>query len=163
MLKNRYGLCMLYGYGHALLIVRNKHQWLIKENQWWCTIMVCAQAVKNESKQECKHPYVSIAKGMKSLFGACLIYDHVFSWATIITTCVVIVDTRWTISMQVGSAMMTSIKVQKPSLVIRISNCHWMWWGKRWETPFWTCAPFSKTIVMIISQSVLWVVVCSFL
>jgi hypothetical protein len=41
-------------------------------------ITVCAQTVKNELKQKCKHPYVSIAKGMKSLFGACSIYDHVF-------------------------------------------------------------------------------------
>jgi hypothetical protein len=30
-------------------------------------VMVYAQAIKNESKQESIHPYVSIARGMKSL------------------------------------------------------------------------------------------------
>jgi hypothetical protein len=28
-------------------------------------IMVCAQMIKNEPKQEQKHPYVLMAKGMK--------------------------------------------------------------------------------------------------
>ncbi len=34
--------------------------------------------VKNESKQEWIHPYISIARGTKSSLGACLMYDHVF-------------------------------------------------------------------------------------
>jgi hypothetical protein len=35
--------------------------------------MVCAQVTNNESKREWKHPYVSIAKGMKSSFSAYLV------------------------------------------------------------------------------------------
>jgi hypothetical protein len=45
-------------------------------------------------------------------------------------------------------------------LVINISICHWMWQGKMWETSLWTCAPFSKAIVVIIFRNVSWVVVC---
>jgi hypothetical protein len=36
------------------------------KNHWWCAIVVCAQAIKNESKWKWRHPYVSIARGMKS-------------------------------------------------------------------------------------------------
>jgi hypothetical protein len=35
--------------------------------------------VKNESKWNWRHPYVSIIRGMKSLFGAHSMYDYVFS------------------------------------------------------------------------------------
>jgi hypothetical protein len=42
-------------------------------------IVVSAQAVKNESKQESIHPYISIARGMKSSPSAYSMYDHVFS------------------------------------------------------------------------------------
>jgi hypothetical protein len=34
-----------------------------------------------------------------------------------------------------------------------------MWWGKRWETSFWTCVPFSKAIAATTSWSVLCIVV----
>jgi hypothetical protein len=34
---------------------------------------------------------------------------------------------------------------------------------ERWETSFWTCVPLSKRINLIVSQSVLWVIICSFL
>jgi hypothetical protein len=103
--------------------------------------------------------YISIARG-----GGPLMYDCIFYQTTIIVTCVVVVDFHCTIFVRIESAMTTttSIKVWKPYLVIRISIHHQMWWGKRWETLFWTCAPLSKSIIMIISQSVLWVVVRSF-
>jgi hypothetical protein len=49
-----------------------------KEDHRPCMILVCAQMVKNQAKQELKNPYVSIARGMKSLFNIHLMYDHVF-------------------------------------------------------------------------------------
>jgi hypothetical protein len=52
---------------------------------------------------------------------------------------------------------------QNSKLVIRIFTHCKVWWGKRWETSFWTCAPLSKTIIATISWSVLWVVVRSLL
>jgi hypothetical protein len=110
-------------------------------------IVVNAQAVKNESKQESIHPYVSIARGIKSLPSVHSTYDRVFSWTTIIATCVVVVNVCYTISMWIESTMTTSIKVWKSSLVIRISIRRWVWWKKRWEISLWTCAPLSKTIM----------------
>jgi hypothetical protein len=59
--------------------------------------------------------------------------------------------------------MITSIKVRKPFLVIRISIHCRMWWGNRWETFVWTCVPLSRTIVIIISLSVSWVDIHSLL
>jgi hypothetical protein len=58
-----------------------------------------------------RHPYISIARGMKSLFDVCSTYDHIFSWVIIIVTCHVVDDVCYTISMQIGSIMTTSIKV----------------------------------------------------
>jgi hypothetical protein len=109
-------------------------------------VMVYAQAIKNESKQESIHPYISIARGMKSLIVRST-YDHVFSWTTIIATCVVVINVCCTIFVQIESTMTTSIKVRKPYLVIRISICRWVYWEKKWEISFWTCSPLSKTIV----------------
>ncbi len=71
--------------------------------------MICAHVIKNESKWKWKHPYVSVTRRMKSLFNVRLTYDHVFSWATIIATCVVAIDDCCTISMWVELAMMTFI------------------------------------------------------
>jgi hypothetical protein len=123
--------------------------------------MVCAQVVKTRTK---KPIYISIARGIKSSPSVPLMYDCILYQITIIVACVVVVvDIHYTIFVQVESAMTTttSIKLQKPSLVIRISIHHQMWWGKKWENSLWTCAPLSKTIVMIIPQNVLWVVLCS--
>jgi hypothetical protein len=36
-----------------------------------------------------------------------------------------------------------------------------VWQRKMWETSLWICSPLSKTIVTIISQSILWVVIRS--
>jgi len=58
---------------------------------------------------------------------------------------------------------MTSMKVWKLSLVIRISPPHWVWWGKMWEISLWTCVSLFKTIVTIISWNASWVVIQSFL
>jgi hypothetical protein len=69
---------------------------------------------------------------------------------------------HYTISLWVESTMIISIKVQKLFLVIKISIYRWVWWRKRWETSFLACVPFSKAIAMTISQSVSWVVICSF-
>jgi hypothetical protein len=55
-----------------------------------------------------------------------------------------------------------TIKVWKPSMVIKISICHLLWRGKRCKTFFCTCVVFSKIIVVMVSQRVSWVVVCSF-
>jgi hypothetical protein len=41
-----------------------------KEDTWWFMIMVCAQVIKNEAKQEWRHPYVSIARG----WSCCLVF-----------------------------------------------------------------------------------------
>ncbi len=125
-------------------------------------IVVCAQMVKNESKWKWKHPYISITKRMKSLPSARLAYDYVFSWTNIIVTCVVVINVRYTIFVQVGLAMTMSIKLLKPFLMIKISIRHQVWQGKRWETSFWTCVPFFKTIVVIVSRNVSWVIIRSF-
>jgi hypothetical protein len=87
---------------------------------------------------------------------------QVFSWATIIITCVIVVDVHYTIFVQIGLAMIMSIKVWKPFIVIRISTPHRMWWRKRCKTSFWTCVSLSKVIVVIVFWSVSWVVVHSF-
>ncbi len=88
-------------------------------------------------------------------------YDYAFFWIDIITTCVVVIDVHCTIFVQVGLTMIMSIKVHKPSLVIKIFIQCLVWEGNRWETSFWTCVPLFKAIVATLSQSVLWVVVCS--
>jgi hypothetical protein len=61
----------------------------------------------------------------------------------------------------IGSTMTMSIKVQKPFLVIMISTHHWVWRGKRWKTPLWTCVVLSKAIVTTKTRNVSWVVVHS--
>jgi hypothetical protein len=139
---------------------KKKHQGT-KEDRWWHTIVVCAQVIKNETKRKWKHPHVSIIRGMKSSHGVCSMYDHVFTWASIIVTCAIVVDVCYTIYVRVGSTMIMSIKVRKLFMMRRISIRHWVWQGKRWEISFWTCVPFSKTIVAIVSRSVSWAVVCS--
>jgi hypothetical protein len=125
--------------------------------------MVYAQALHNESQWKWKHPYISIASGVKSLLGVRSTYDFDFSWIAIIIACLFVVNASYTISMQVESTMTTSIKVWKLSLVIRISIPRWVWWSKRWETSFWTYAPPSKAITAIVSWSVSLAVVCSLL
>jgi hypothetical protein len=50
---------------------------------------------------------------MKSSFGVHLAYDHVFSWAAIITTCAIVVDVHCTIFVWVESVMITFIKGPK--------------------------------------------------
>ncbi len=49
-----------------------------KRDRWWRMIVVYAQVVKNESKREWRHSYVSIAMGMKSLLNVHSTYDRVF-------------------------------------------------------------------------------------
>jgi hypothetical protein len=103
------------------------------------------------------------SKGMESLIGARSTYDYIFSRTTIIIACVVIVKVCYTIFVWITSTMTTSIKVQKLILMIWIFICCRVWQGKRWETSLWTFAPLSKVIAMIISQSVSWVTIRSFL
>ncbi len=109
-------------------------------------IVICAQAVKNESKQEWKHSHISIARGMISSSNAQSMQYRVFSWATIIVACVVTINVHYTISVWVESTLMMSIKVRK------ISTCRQVWQRKRWETSLLTCASFSKAIVVIIFE-----------
>jgi hypothetical protein len=66
--------------------------------------------VKNESIQEWKHPYISIARGIKSSPSVHSTYDCIFSWTTIIIAWTIVVDACYTISIQVGSTMTMSIK-----------------------------------------------------
>jgi hypothetical protein len=102
-------------------------------------------------------------KGMKSFPNAHFVYDRVFSWMTIVIACIVMDNAHCTIFKQVESIMITSIKVQKLFLVIKILTHCQMRWGRRWETSFCTCVPIFKTIVVTISQRISWVEVCSFL
>jgi hypothetical protein len=124
--------------------------------------MVYAQVIKNKSKQKWWQPYVLIAKGMKSLHGIRSMCDHVFCQTTIIVAYVVIVNVCYTIFKRIESIIMMSIKVQKSFFMIRIFTCCWVCQEKMWENSLWTCAPFSKTIIKIVAQRVLWVVVHSF-
>jgi hypothetical protein len=106
--------------------------------------VVYEQVIKNESKQEWRHPYISIAKGLKSSPNVCSMYDHDFSWTTIIIACVIIIDVRCTIFGWVKLTMMTSNKVQKSFLVTRISIHCQMWGGKRWDLPLNMCSTFQN-------------------
>jgi len=54
-----------------------------------------------------------------------------------------------------------SIKVWKPSLIIRISTSHQVWQRKRWKTSLSTCIVLSKTIIATMSQNVLWATIRS--
>jgi hypothetical protein len=123
--------------------------------------MVCAKAIKKESKWKWKHPNVLKARGMKLSLDACSTCNHVFSSTSIIVTCVFIINACYIISMQVKSIIMTSIEVRKPYLMAKISIHHWVWWRKRWKTFLWTCAPLSKAIIAMVSQSVLWITIHS--
>jgi hypothetical protein len=119
---------------------------------------------QNWIKTKIKTPICLNSKGNEALPNVRLMYDHVFSWTTIIVPNVVIIVVHCTISMQIRLTMMSSIKVWKSFLIIiRLSICHWVWWGKRWDTCLWTCAPLFKIIVTIVSWNVLWVVVRSLL
>jgi hypothetical protein len=60
---------------------------------------------------------------IKSSFDVHSIYDHVFSWATTIVTCVLVNETHCIIFGQVESIMTMCAKVQKPSLIIKILIC----------------------------------------
>jgi hypothetical protein len=125
--------------------------------------VIYAQVIENESKWKWTHPYISIARGLKSSLNTHSTYDCVFSWVAIIVVCIIVVNVHYTIVVWIKLTMMTSIKVYKPFLVIRIFIHCRIWKRKRWETSFWTCVPFSKTLVPTISQNVLWVILCSFL
>jgi hypothetical protein len=50
------------------------------------------------NQNENEDPYISIARGMESSFGAHSMYDCVFSLATIIIACVTVVNVFCTIS-----------------------------------------------------------------
>jgi len=121
-----------------------------------CDNGLCTRSQKNESKWEWQHLYVLMTKGMKSLPSARSMYDRVFSWVSIVTTCVVVINVHCTIFVWVESIMMMSINVRKSFLVIRISIHHWVWQGKRWEASLRIRAPLSKVIVTTISQNVSW-------
>jgi hypothetical protein len=82
-------------------------------------------------------------------------------WVTIIATCVVVINVRYTIYVRFESTMIMSIKVQKLFLVIRISIHHCVMKENVGDLLL-TCVPFSKVVVMRISWSVSWVVVHSF-
>jgi hypothetical protein len=78
--------------------------------------------------------------------------NRVFSWIAIVVAYDVMDNAHYTISEWIGLIMIMFTKVQKLSFVIKILIWSWMWWGKRWETSFYTCVPFSKAIVAMISQ-----------
>jgi hypothetical protein len=124
-----------------------------------CDNGLCTSSQK-EIKTIMKTPIHFNSKKITSLLNVRSMHDHVFSWTTIIATCVVIVDVRYTISMRVEWTMTTSIKVQKSFLVIRISIYRRMW--QEWESSFGTWAPLSKTIIVIIFGNVSWVNIHSF-
>jgi hypothetical protein len=123
---------------------------------------LCTSSKKKWIKTRMKTPVGLNSKGNKSLSNVCLVYDHVFFGVTIIVTCVLIVDVCHIISMWIRSRM-TSIKIWKLFWVIKICIPRWVWQKKIWETSFWTCVSFSKTIVTIIYWNASRVVICSFL
>ncbi len=84
------------------------------------------------------------------------------SWTITIVACIIIVETCCTKFVWVGLAMTTSIMVQKLSLVMIISTCLCVWWGKKWKTSLSMWAPLFNAIVATIFSSVSWVVVQSF-
>jgi hypothetical protein len=89
----------------------------------------------------------------------------IWSWMSfpkwIVVICVVLDNACYTIHGWVGLTMTTSAKFWKPSLMIKISIIYWVWWGKRWETSLYTCAPLSKIIIVMVSQIVSWAIMCS--
>jgi len=62
-----------------------------------------------------------MARGMKSLHDVCSSYDHVFFRVTFVIACVVVDNPHCTIFGWIKLAMTMFTKVQKQSLVIRIS------------------------------------------
>jgi hypothetical protein len=89
------------------------------------------------------------------------IWSWMFFLKWIVITCVVLDNACYSIYGWVGLVMTTFVKVRKPSLVIRILIIYWVWWGKRWETSLYTCAPLSKIMVVMVSQRVSWAIMCS--
>jgi hypothetical protein len=85
-----------------------------------------------------------------------------FFWVAIVIACFVMNDACCIIFGRVELAMTTSTKVQKPSLMIK-KSIHWVWRKKRWETSFYINVPLSKTIIVMVSQIVLWITMRSFL
>jgi hypothetical protein len=88
---------MLQGYGHTLLIVKKNIKG-IKENH--CLIHDSGLCTSNKKWIKTKiktHPYVSIAKGLKSSPNTRSVYGRVFSWIAIISAYVIIVDVQYTI------------------------------------------------------------------
>jgi hypothetical protein len=63
-----------------------------------------------------------MARGMKLFPNVCFVYEHVFSSTTVIATCAIMDNARYTIFGWVKSIMTLSIKVRKLFLVIKISN-----------------------------------------
>jgi hypothetical protein len=89
----------------------------------------------------------------------------IWSWMSflkwIVVICVVLDNAYYTIYGWVGLFTTTFVTIRKPSLVIRISIIYWVWWGKRWETFCYTCAPLSKITIVMVSQRVSWAIMCS--
>ncbi len=59
-----------------------------------------------------------MARGVKLSPNVHSMYEQVFSWTTIVATCIVVDDAHCTISKHVGSTMKTPSKVWNPSLMI---------------------------------------------
>jgi hypothetical protein len=82
---------------------------------------------------------------------------------TTIVACVIVVKTHYTKCVWVISVMTMSTKVRKLFMVMTITTCLRVWWGKTWETILCTWTPLSVEIDVMVFQSLSWVVVHSLL
>jgi hypothetical protein len=78
-----------------------------------------------------------------------------------VVTCDVIIEAHYTKSIRVRPAIKTFVKVRKLSLVMIISTCLHVWWGKMWETSLYMWAPLSDAITTMVSWNVSWAIVHS--
>jgi len=122
-----------------------------KESCWWCTIMAYVQAIKIESKLKIKTPIHLNNKGNEVIawclfgVGSCLFLNR---------NCHCMCCHHQCLLHHICANQVINDNVHQstnPSLVIRISIHRQMWWGKRWDTSFWTCAPLSKAKVATVS------------
>jgi hypothetical protein len=111
-----------------------------------CNSGLCTSG-KKWIKTSMKTPIHFNNNGMKSSLSAYSTYDRVISWATIIVTCIVIINVYCTIYVQIESTMTTFIKVWKPYLIIRISIRHWVWWKMCSTLQINNCNSIPKCIV----------------
>jgi hypothetical protein len=104
-----------------------------------------------------------MVRGMKSSPGICFVQDRALSWATTIVACAIVVQACRTKFERIRLVMTTSVRVWKLFLVMTISTCLHVWQGKRWESSLYTWASFSNAIVVMISRSISWDAMHSFL